>query len=92
MSDIAVAALLAGTILIASMVSVEIGISVALIELFAGIVVANAFDLAVPVWLSFVGPFAGIVLTFQAGAEVDLAAVPARGRRPSSPTSRRWRA
>ena len=72
MSDVAVAALLAGTILAASMISVEIGISVALIELFAGIVVANAFDLAVPVWLSFVGPFAGIVLTFQAGAEVDV--------------------
>ncbi len=72
MSDIAVAALLAGTILVASMVSVEIGISVALIELFAGIVVGNAFNLTVPSWLSFIGSFAGIVLTFQAGAEVDV--------------------
>ena len=72
MSDIATAALLAGTILVASMVSIEIGISVALIELFAGIVVGNAFNLAVPVWLAFVGSFAGIVLVFQAGAEVDV--------------------
>ena len=72
MSDIAIAALLAGTILVASMVSIEIGISVALIELFAGIVVGNAFNLAVPVWLAFVGSFAGIVLVFQAGAEVDV--------------------
>ncbi len=72
MSDIAVAALLAGTILLASMVSIEIGLSVALIELFAGVVVGNAFNLAVPSWLSFVGTFAGIVLTFQAGAEVDV--------------------
>ncbi len=72
MSDIAVAALLAGTILVASMVSIEIGISVALIELFAGIVVGNAFNLTVPSWLSFLGSFAGIVLTFQAGAEVDV--------------------
>jgi Kef-type K+ transport system membrane component KefB len=71
-SDIAIAALLAGTILVASMVSVEIGISVALIELFAGIVVGNAFNIAVPSWLSFIGSFAGIVLTFQAGAEVDV--------------------
>jgi len=71
-SDIAIAALLAGTILVASMVSIEIGISVALIELFAGIVVGNAFNLAVPVWLAFVGSFAGIVLVFQAGAEVDV--------------------
>ena len=72
MSDIAVAALLAGTILVASMISVEIGISVALIELFAGIVVGNVFGLAVPSWLSFIGSFAGIVLVFQAGAEVDV--------------------
>jgi Kef-type K+ transport system membrane component KefB len=71
-SDIAVAALLAGTILLASMVSIEIGLSVALIELFAGVVVGNAFNLAVPSWLSFIGSFAGIVLTFQAGAEVDV--------------------
>ena len=72
MSDIAVAALLAGSILLASMVSIEIGLSVALIELFAGVVVGNAFNLTVPSWLSFVGTFAGIVLTFQAGAEVDV--------------------
>ena len=48
MSDIAVAALLAGTILLASTVSVEIGISVALIELLLGVVVGNAFHLDVP--------------------------------------------
>jgi Kef-type K+ transport system membrane component KefB len=67
-----VAALLAGTILLASMVSVEVGISVALIELLAGFVIGNAFSLDVPSWLSFVGGFAGIVLTFLAGAEVDV--------------------
>ena len=39
MSDIAVATLLAGTVLLASTVSVEIGLSVALIELFLGVVV-----------------------------------------------------
>jgi len=72
MSDIAVAALLAGTVLVASMVSIEIGLSVALIELFGGFVVGNAFSLDVPSWLTFVGSFAGIVLTFLAGAEVDV--------------------
>jgi Kef-type K+ transport system membrane component KefB len=71
-SDIAVAALLAGTILLASTVSVEIGISVALIELVLGLVVGNAFSLDVPSWLAFIGSFAGIVLTFLAGAEVDV--------------------
>jgi Kef-type K+ transport system membrane component KefB len=72
LSDIAVASLLAGTILLASTVSIEIGISVALIELLLGVVVGNAFHLDVPTWLSFVGSFAGIVLTFLAGAEVDV--------------------
>lgn len=72
MSDIAIAALLAGTVLLASMISVEIGLSVALIELFLGVVVGNVFDLAVPTWLAFLGSFAGMLLTFQAGAEVDI--------------------
>jgi len=72
MSDIAVAALLAVTVLLAATVSVEIGLSVALIELFAGAVVGNAFHLSVPSWLAFLGSFAGIVLTFLAGAEVDV--------------------
>ena len=72
MSDIAVAAVLAATILIASTISIEIGLSVALIELLAGVIVGNAFHLDVPSWLAFLGSFAGIVLTFQAGAEVDV--------------------
>jgi Kef-type K+ transport system membrane component KefB len=72
MSDLAIAALLALTILAASMVSIELGISVALIELLAGVVVGNVFSIDVPSWLSFVGSFAGVVLTFLAGAEVDV--------------------
>lgn len=72
MSDLAVAALLAATVLAASMISVEVGFSVALIELGAGFVVGNAFSLSVPGWLAFLGSFAGVVLTFLAGAEVDV--------------------
>jgi Kef-type K+ transport system membrane component KefB len=72
LSDIAIAALLAGTILVASTISVEVGLSVALIELLAGVIVGNVFHLDVPGWLAFLGSFAGIVLTFQAGAEVDV--------------------
>ena len=72
MSDIAIAAVLAVTILIASTISVEIGLSVALIELLAGVIVGNAFHIDVPSWLTFIGSFAGILLTFQAGAEVDV--------------------
>jgi len=72
LSDLAVAALLAGTILVASMISVEVGFSVALIELAAGFIVGNAFSLSIPGWLAFIGSFAGVVLTFLAGAEVDV--------------------
>ena len=72
MSDIAIAALLVATILIASTISIEIGLSVALIELLAGVIVGNTFDLRVPSWLTFIGSFAGVLLTFQAGAEVDV--------------------
>jgi Kef-type K+ transport system membrane component KefB len=71
-SDLALAALLMGTILVASTISVEIGLSVALIELLGGVIVGNAAHVDVPSWLTFIGSFAGIVLTFQAGAEVDV--------------------
>jgi Kef-type K+ transport system membrane component KefB len=64
--------ILAAAILAASTISVELGISVALIELALGVVVGNAFDTGIPDWLSFIGTFAGIVLTFLAGAEVDV--------------------
>ncbi|MDP9257273.1 MAG: cation:proton antiporter [Actinomycetota bacterium] len=72
MGTFALAALLAGVVLLASMISVEVGITVALIELAAGVFVGNAFDVSIPDWLTFVGGFAGIVLTFLAGAEVDV--------------------
>jgi Kef-type K+ transport system membrane component KefB len=71
-SELALAVVLLGAVLLASMVSVEVGISVALIELALGVVVGNVFDVSVPDWLAFVGSFAGIVLTFLAGAEVDV--------------------
>src|SRR5512140_3175384 len=53
------------------MVSVEIGLSVAIIEIAAGVVAGNALGLTSPPWMDFVASFAGIVLTFLAGAEVD---------------------
>jgi Kef-type K+ transport system membrane component KefB len=71
-SELAVAVILAAAILAASTISVEMGISVALIELALGVVVGNGFKLAVPDWLVFIGSFAGIVLTFLAGAEVEV--------------------
>src|SRR5262249_54340596 len=71
-SSFALAAVLGGAILVASMISVEIGLSVALIELAAGVFVGDAFHPHLPDWLSFIGSFAGVVLTFLAGAEGDV--------------------
>jgi Kef-type K+ transport system membrane component KefB len=69
---IQLAAILAAAIVLASMVSVEVGLSVALIELGLGVVVGNLFNLDPNVdWLVFIATFASIVLTFLAGAEVD---------------------
>jgi Kef-type K+ transport system membrane component KefB len=71
-SDLALAAVLSVTILLASTISIELGLSVALIELAAGVTVGNVFTVSIPDWLSLIGSFAGIVLTFLAGTEVDV--------------------
>jgi Kef-type K+ transport system membrane component KefB len=65
------AAVLAVVVLLASVVSVELGVTVALIELTLGVVAGNAFDLQSQDWLDFIAQFASIVLTFLAGMEVD---------------------
>ena len=70
-STLTVAAVLAVTALIAAMISVELGLSVAIIEIIAGIVVGNTLHLASPDWLVFLAGFGSVVLTFLAGAEVD---------------------
>ena len=72
MSDLALVSVLAITILIASMVSGEVALSVALLELAGGVFIGTVFTVTVPDWLAFTGSFAGIVLTFLAGAEVDV--------------------
>ncbi|HVS27964.1 MAG TPA: cation:proton antiporter [Solirubrobacteraceae bacterium] len=71
MEPIQLAAVLAAVVVVASMVSVELGIAVALLELGLGVVVGNLFSLHSLPWLDFVASFASIVLTFLAGAEVD---------------------
>jgi Kef-type K+ transport system membrane component KefB len=71
-TPVELAAVLAATVVLASMLSVELGISVALLELGLGVLAGNLFDLDPNTpWLVFVAQFASIVLTFLAGAEVD---------------------
>jgi Kef-type K+ transport system membrane component KefB len=65
------AALLAAFILLASMVSVELGVTVALVELTLGVAAGNVFELESQAWLEFLAAFASVVLVFLAGMEVD---------------------
>jgi len=58
-------------ILLASMVSVKIGLSVALVEIVFGVIAGNFLGIHSTGWIDFLAGFAGIVLTFLAGAEVD---------------------
>ena len=80
MDAIQLAALLSGLILVASIASVELGVTVALIELTLGVATGNLFDLHSQEWLDFLATFASIVLTFLAGMAVDPAYLRRRAR------------
>lgn len=71
-SIVGTAALLAALILGASVISIEFGLSVAIVEIGLGVVAGNFFGLEVAPWIDFLAGFAGITLTFLAGVEVDL--------------------
>ena len=71
MGNLWIAMIMGALILVASMVSVELGISVALIEIVLGVVSGNWLGLHTTPWIDFLASFASIVLTFLAGAEVD---------------------
>ena len=58
-------------VFLASMTSVEIGISVALVEITFGVIAGNVLHLTSPPWMDFLASFGSILLTFLAGAEVD---------------------
>ena len=71
MDSVQLAAALAAVVLVASMLSVEFGVTVALLELTLGVFAGNVFHLQSQEWLDFIAKFASIVLTFLAGMEVD---------------------
>lgn len=71
MNDLEIATLVAALILVASMFSVELAISSAIIEIAFGILAGNFAHLTTTPWIDFIAAFAGVLLTFLAGAEVD---------------------
>jgi len=77
-----IAALWIGMALLASMISIRVGISVALIEIIVGAVAGNAIPwvgslfsthvkLETTPWINFLASFGAILLTFLAGAEIE---------------------
>ena len=64
-------ALWIGLALVASVVSVWVAVSVALIEIVVGAVAGNIVGLPLAPWVNFLAGFGAILLTFLAGAEID---------------------
>jgi Kef-type K+ transport system membrane component KefB len=57
--------------LIASLISIRLGISVALLEMFVGVIAGNFLGFHTTPWIDFLAMFGSGLLTFLAGAEID---------------------
>ena len=64
-----------GLALLASLVSIRIGISVALVEIVVGVFAGNLAGLTATAWVSYLAGVGAVLLTFLAGAEIDPAVV-----------------
>lgn len=64
-------ALWLGLALLASLVSIRVAISVALIEIVVGAIAGNTVGLHITDWVNFLAGFGAIMLTFLAGTEID---------------------
>lgn len=64
-------ALWLGLALLASLISVRVAISVALIEIVVGAAAGNLIGLHLTDWVNFLAGFGAILLTFLAGTEID---------------------
>jgi Kef-type K+ transport system membrane component KefB len=66
-----VAAIWIALALVASLVSIRVGISVALIEILVGVAGGNFLGVQSTPWIDFLAAFGSVLLTFLAGAEID---------------------
>lgn len=64
-------ALWLGLALLASLISIRVAVSVALIEIIVGAVAGNLVGLHITDWVNFLAGFGAILLTFLAGTEID---------------------
>ncbi|HEX6547180.1 MAG TPA: cation:proton antiporter [Candidatus Dormibacteraeota bacterium] len=67
----AIAAAWIALALFASLISIRIGLAVALAEIVVGSLAGNLFHLAANDWINFLAGFGSVLLTFLAGAEID---------------------
>jgi len=70
-----VAAAWMGLALAASLISIWLGISVALVEILVGVLAGNFLGLTTNPWIDFLAAFGSGLLTFLAGAEIDPASL-----------------
>lgn len=71
MHDWLVSALWIGMALLASLISIRVAISVALLEITVGAVGGNLIGLPLTPWVNYLAGVGAILLTFLAGAEID---------------------
>jgi len=64
-------ALWLGLAFLASLISIRVAISVALIEIVLGAIAGNLIGLTIADWVNFLAGFGAILLTFLAGTEID---------------------
>jgi Kef-type K+ transport system membrane component KefB len=58
-------------IFIASLISLRVGLAVAIVELIVGAIFGNLGFLHATDWMTMIASFGGILLTFMAGTEID---------------------
>lgn len=60
-----------GLALLASIISIRVAMSVALVEIIVGTIAGNSIGLEITPWVNFLAGFGAIMLTFLAGTEID---------------------
>ncbi len=70
-----VSAVWLGLALLASVISIRLAMSVALVEIIVGAIAGNTIGLHLTDWVNFLAGFGAILLTFLAGTEIDGAVV-----------------
>ena len=70
--DASMVPLIAGLLIfIASLISLRLGLSVAIVEILLGAAAGN-LGLQTEDWMTYLAGFGGILLTFLAGTEIDI--------------------